>query len=529
MTPSHEITKSPHLRLLYAALSAALLVFSFPGINLEFLAWIAFLPLFFALENKKPAEAFRIAYFTGFLFFLGTIYWLAHVTLAGMIALSLYLGLYFGLFGMLFSFVSGHSSALRQADVIRLFFIAAAWVVCEWLRSNIMSGFGWAALGYSQSFNLPIIQIADISGVYGVGFLIILVNASLFFAVKNIKKKMVLPIPLLIAVFLIFMTLCYGFFRLNNIFTGEILRVGVVQGNIEQDKKWDSSFREEILSKYELLTRELMKEKPDLVIWPETSVPGYLNNASDGSLFERVKLLAIAGKKPILVGTPREDRIDKNAYYNSAVLFSGDGSIAGTYDKVHLVPFGEYVPLKKIFSFVNNFAQSPIGDFSAGSDYTVFNFFLERRSSSSDYSWKMVKKIKFSCLICFEDVFPQISRSFVKKGATLLVNITNDAWYKRTSAPYQHAQCSIFRAVENRVNVVRATNTGLSCFIDQKGRITAAVGMNGDNLFVDGVRSKDITISHTRTFYNVYGDLFTYICMIFISLYICSILGRSKK
>ncbi|MFA6078942.1 MAG: apolipoprotein N-acyltransferase [Candidatus Omnitrophota bacterium] len=529
MIPINEISDPPRRRLLYAAVSAALLVFSFPGIDLEFLAWIAFVPLFFALKNRKPAEAFLLSYFTGVLFFLGTIYWLMHVTLAGMIALSLYLGLYFGLFGLLFSVASRVSLVGRKELIANLFLIPAAWVVSEWLRSNLMSGFGWVALGYSQSFTLPVIQIADITGVYGVGFLIVLVNAAIFFAIRDMKRNVRFETPLLIAAFLIFVSLSYGFFRMNNIFTGEILRVGVVQGNIAQDKKWDASFREEILSKYENLTRELVKERPDLIIWPETSAPGYLENTSDKPIFDRVRALATAGKIPLLVGTPREDRIDKNAYYNSAVFYSGDGSITDTYDKVHLVPFGEYVPLKKIFSFVNNFAPSPIGDFTAGKDYTVFNFFLERKADSKDYSWKMVKKVKFSCLICFEDVFPQVSRMFVKKGAAFLVNITNDAWYKRTSAPYQHAQCSIFRAVENRVNVIRAANTGLSCFIDQKGRVLAAVGVNGDNLFVDGVRSEDITISNTRTFYNVYGDLFSYICIIFVSFYMCVIAIRNKK
>ena len=204
--------------------------------------------------------------------------------------------------------------------------------------------------------------------------------------------------------------------------------------------------------------------------------------------------------------------------HNSALLFSGDGRVVDKYDKIHLVPFGEYVPFKKVLSFVEKFARSPIGDFSAGKKCTVFKFFVERRSGDDSQAWKLLKKVKFSCLICFEDIFPGLTRQFVKNGAVFLVNITNDAWFGRSSAPYQHAQCSVFRAVENRVNVIRAANTGLSCFIDQKGRIADKVESGGKDLFIDGYRVRDITLTQTRTFYTAYGDVFVYVCIIYVLL-----------
>jgi apolipoprotein N-acyltransferase len=211
------------------------------------------------------------------------------------------------------------------------------------------------------------------------------------------------------------------------------------------------------------------------------------------------------------------------------VLFAEDGSVVSRYDKLHLVPFGEYVPANNALRFVEKFAPRPIGDFVKGDDYTVFKFFIERNSRKQDASWKLLKKVRFSCLICFEDIFPELAREFVKRGALFLVNITNDAWFGNTGAAYQHAQASVFRAVENRVNVVRAANTGLSCFIDPKGAITAEVSSGGRRLFVDGFKSESIAIAKTQTFYNKYGDLFAYLCMAAALSYIACRKAKEKR
>ena len=520
------------LRYLLVLSSAVLLILSFPNFSLSFLAWIALVPLLFAIEGRSPLEAFRSSYLCGVLFFLGTIYWLIHVTLPGMIAVALFLALYFGIFGYVLSYyglriiLTDAEQQRGQAGYGLLFFIPALWVAAEWLRSHFLGGFGWSLLAHSQSGALPVIQIADITGAYGTSFLVMLVNSAIFITIKDMKAKRTRAIPCLAAaVLVLYVSVAYGTVRLKNIFTGEQLKVSVVQGNIPQNEKWDPGLSGKILDKYERLTKEAAKDKPDLIVWPETSVPGFLE--TERALSDRMRELAILTGTHIFVGVPREE--DSYAkLYNSAVLFSGEGRVVDYYDKIHLVPFGEYVPFKKLFSFVEKFAKSPIGDFSPGKSYKVFKFFIERRTASEGASWKLLKKAKFSCLICFEDIFPDLTRQFVKNGATFLINITNDAWFGRTSAPYQHMQCSVFRAVENRVNVVRAANTGISCFIDQKGKVTDMVESGGQPLFVDGIRTCDITLTPTRTFYTVYGDVFTYLCIFYAFLYLVS-LGYINK
>jgi apolipoprotein N-acyltransferase len=390
-----------------------------------------------------------------------------------------------------------------------------------------MGGFGWALLAHSQSKALAVIQIADITGAYGTSFLVMLVNTALYMTIKDIRDRKNHAMPfLVVTVIVLYASVVYGTVRLKNIFTGENLKVAVVQGNIPQNEKWDPDFKVKILDKYENLTKEAGKDGPDLIIWPETSVPGFLDYERD--INDRIKNLAVSTETHILVGAPSAEG-NWDRLYNSAVLFSGEGRVVDRYDKVHLVPFGEYVPFKKIFSFVERFAKSPIGDFSPGRKFTVFKFFIERKSERGGAAWKLLKKAKFSCLICFEDIFPDLTRQFVKNGAGFLVNITNDAWFGDSGAPHQHAQCSVFRAVENRVNVIRAANTGLSCFIDQKGRVVAMAGSGGKHIFVDGVSTHDITLTPTRTFYTVYGDVFVFLAMLYTALCVFFRKGKGAK
>ena len=503
-------------------LSSILLIISFPDFNLWLFAWVALVPLFFAIDGQKPLRAFMTAYFTGALFFLGTIYWLIHVTLPGMIAAVLYLAVYFGIFGLIIPPAIAHPSYLS------LIVIPSAWAALEYSRSHVLSGFGWNLLAHSQSHNLPMIQIADIVGGYGVSFLIVLVNAAIFFTIKDMRKRNYSTFYLAIALAFIFFAAGYGTLRLNNIFTGERLKVAVVQGNIAQNEKWDPAFRLAIIDKYEALTIASAKGSPDLIVWPESSIPGFLETEED--LFQRVTGVAKNAHTALLVGEPRQEAGNEDVYYNSATLFDKDGKLVGSYDKIHLVPFGEFIPVKRVFSFVEKFTKSTIGDFSAGKEYTVFKFIVERNRKTDDYNRKLVKKVKFSALICFEDIFPDISRQLVKSGANFLVNITNDAWFGNSCAPYQHVQSSVFRAVENRVNVVRAANTGLSCFIDQKGKIIGSVRSGDKNIFVDGFKVEDIVLTNTRTFYTIYGDLFTYLCISVTALYLLSLaVPRIKK
>jgi len=483
-------------------LSAALLIFSFPKFNLEFLAWAGFVPLFFAIRNKSKGKAFLLSYLTGIIFWLGTIYWLMHVTFPGMIVLVLYLALYFGIFGLIISAVS-------------LLFIPSIWVLLEYIRSYLFTGFPWALLGYSQYLNLPAIQFADIAGVWGVSFLVMMINVTIYLVTSRKSEARSQKLPILrqsvSSIILLICVLGYGYYKLYpRPATRDLrrIRICVIQGNIPQEFKWDPEAKDYILEKYLNITRNVKKDKPDLIIWPEAALPVVLEE--EPIFIEQVKKLAKEIKISILLGAvtvqdylyPAPARGD-DVYYNSALLISSEGEILTKYDKLHLVPFGEYIPFRKTLKFLETIV--PIGDFTAGREYTVF----QTQASK-----------KFSVLICFEDLFPELSREFIKEGADFLVNITNDAWFKKTSSPYQHLQASVLRAVENRTYLIRAANTGVSGFIAPTGEILSLVqDKTGRNIFVDGYATEDINIPKKEiSFYTKYGDIFVIICLPFVLL-----------
>ncbi|MFH1128006.1 MAG: apolipoprotein N-acyltransferase [Candidatus Omnitrophota bacterium] len=495
-----RLLKSPFAKeISFCLLSAILLIFSFPRANLWILSWFGFVPLFFVLEDKSKAKAFLFAYFTGVIFWSGIIYWLIHVTLPGTIVLILYLAIYFGIFGLIVSSII-HRPCLagRQASsIIPSLFIPSVWVLLEYLRSHLLTGFPWALLGYSQYLNLPIIQIADITGVWGVSFLIMMINMAVYSIVcrkmltAREKQKYLLP-----ALFII-ISLIYGYYKLYHLRVntyGLPLKICVIQGNIPQEAKWDSRCMESILKKYLSLTASAARENPDLIVWPEAASPGILGE--DDWVFQEIFSLAKKIKIPLIVGAVVKEG---DHYYGSALLVNSSGSIAARYDKLHLVPFGEYIPFKKTFPFLQTIV--PIGDIERGKDYTVFK-----------------SPAKFSVLDCFEDTFPELAREFVKHGAKFLVNITNDAWYKKTSAPYQHLQASVFRALENRVYLVRAANTGISGFISPEGKIISLVkNEKGQNLFISGFDTNYIKLPlKNYSFYTRHGDIFIAACFLFI-------------
>lgn len=474
--------------------SSLLLILSFPKFNLWILAWIGFVPLFFAIiENKSKAKAFLLSYITGILFWSGTIYWLIHVTLPGTILLILYLGLYFGLFSLLVK-----SFELR-AKSYELIFIPSIWVLLEYIRSHLFTGFPWALLGHSQHLNLAIIQIADITGVWGVSFLVMMVNLFIYRLIdRKSHKNYLLPLLLLL------LSLAYGHSKLNRItypVSGIPVRISVIQGNIPQELKWNPESNDFIIDKYFTLTTQAAKEKPDLIIWPEAAMPEVLEEKA--IFYERVKKFIKEIRTPLLLGavTSRD-----NFYYNSALLISSEAGLLNRYDKIHLVPFGEYIPLKKILPFLETVV--PIGDITAGKEYTIFKILNPRLSN-------------FAVLICFEDLFPELSRQFVKNGAEFLVNITNDAWYEHTNAASQHFQASVFRAVENRVFVIRSANTGVSGFIAPSGKIISLVkDKSGKDIFIDGFRTEEINIlKETPSFYTRHGDIFIAACLLLLLLY----------
>ncbi len=481
--------------LILPGLSAILLALSFPKFNLEVLAWFAFVPLFSAIENTSKRKSFILFFICGLVFWVITIWWIIHVTFWGAVLLILYLALYFGFFGFILSAIRNTPHALR------LFSIPAIWVLLEYLRSHLLTGFPWALLGYSQYLNLPVIQIADIFGVWGVSFVVMIVNSAVYWLLKQkftrTQSHKADKVSIIFACLLVVSAVVYGFFKLRNTpsaIHNMPIKISVVQGNIPQEMEWEITAAEDIVNKYCFLSQLAGRENPDLIIWPEAAVPGILGN--DSVNFNSVRRLAKQLGAALFFGsvTARGD-----SYYNSAILVSEKGELSGQYDKLHLVPFGEYIPLRHIFPFLQ--AVVPIGDETPGVEFVVF-------SVNSTNGPGLGRIFKFSSMICFEDVFPEISRQFVKSGAQFLVNITNDSWFKKSSAAYQHFQSSVFRAVENRVFVLRSANTGVSGFISPEGKINSLVAdASGREIFVAGYKTEEIFVRQgSQSFYTRFGD-----------------------
>jgi apolipoprotein N-acyltransferase len=479
-------------------LSGILLALSFPNFDLEFLAWFAFVPLLYAAEGKGPLQGLMLGFVMGFVSFLGTLYWIivavhtyGNIPLvpSAMILLLLigYLSLYPATFGFF------HRLLQNRFGFQAIILLPLLWVALEYLRSFFLTGFPWDMLGHTQYLNLPFIQMADITGVYGLSFAILWVNVTIYLILHHWTKKVFPYREMLVAVMIVVGILVYGYIRMGKVDQQTSqqppLKVGLAQGNIDQSIKWDESFQKQTLKIYEDLSLRLGEEKPDLIIWPETATPFFFQDARE---YQPVVLNIPRNTGAFLLfGTPTykiEDR--KVRHYNSAYLVSPDGDIAGKYDKIHLVPFGEYVPLMRFLFFVESLGEG-IGNFRSGQE--IFNFTLPRG--------------KFGVVICFEIIFPDLCRQFVKKGANFLVTITNDAWFGRTSAPYQHFNQAVFRAVENRVFVARAANTGISGFIDPKGKI-----LKQGEIFKQEAINGTIRLMRERTFYTEYGDVFAWIC-----------------
>ena len=502
--------------ILLSLLSGILLILSFPCFDLEFLAWFALVPLLYSIGGKGLVDSFKLGFLTGIISFLGIIYWIivaVHtygnipliISSFILLLLVVYLSLFIGAFTFLTRLIQ------IRSGLQTILFTPVLWVSLEYLRSFLLTGFPWANLGYSQYLNLPFIQMADITGTYGLSFVILLVNATLFQVVRQWAKK-TFPFKEVIITFIFLLGfLIYGYGKMKAIDRQMIqnpsLKIGLVQGNIDQSIKWDESFQKETLQIYDRLSLQVSEEKPDLIIWPETATPFFFQDAKEYQPF----VLDIPKRTNtfLLFGTPSY-KIQKGKvnHYNSAYLLSPSGELVGKYDKIHLVPFGEYVPMQDLLFFIGSLGEG-IGDFKSGEE--VYNFTIPQG--------------RFGVLICFEIIFPDLCRRFVKKGANFLVTMTNDAWFGKTSAPYQHFSMATFRAVENRVFIARAANTGITGFIDPRGKILKQGG-----IFTEEAMNGIIRLSSQKTFYTLYGDIFAWICSAFsILLLAYALFQRPKK
>lgn len=508
--------------IILSILSGMLLIAGFPPFDLYLLAWVALVPLLISLWEKEAKVSFILGTITGFIYFIGTIYWVfnsmynyGHLSaiLSGviLIILSLYLAAYIGLFAVVFNSLSDRS---RIPSIV---IAPVLWVTLEVIRTYAFTGFPWSMLGYTQYKFLTLIQISDITGIYGISFLVAAVNGVVFDVAFNgprrVNKMPLFPekpitASVVACIILILLTLGYGIWRLNKDIKGRTIRASVIQGNIDQVVKWDSQHKEEILNTYERMSLSASAEAPDIIVWPESSLP-FIYDYEDEPItafhaFQRDLHTSLLFGGVIA----KKDKDGNTLYSNSALLLSSEGKLLSTYDKIHLVPYGEYIPLKKLFPFINKLTAGA-GDFMPGKE-------------------PVVMKTSFASignLICYEIIFPGLVRKFVNHGADLLITITNDAWFGRTSAPYQHFSMAVFRAIENRVPVVRAANTGISGFIDSKGRIKRK-----SDIFVEALLSEQVTLgAFGKSFYTKFGDLFALLCIICAILLIGNNFFPEKK
>ncbi|MBU1161743.1 MAG: apolipoprotein N-acyltransferase, partial [Proteobacteria bacterium] len=495
------------LNFFLAASSGFLLTLSFPRFDISWLAWFAFIPLFVALRNLSLKNSFYLGLFAGLVHYLSLVYWLAHtmstyghlpfyVSIPILFLLSFYLALYIALFSMAVT-------RLCSSPFSLLFIPPLIWISLEYIRSFLFTGFPWELMGYTQFNMLHIIQISDLFGVYGVSFCIVLSNAVGFLIYlclmdkiwqgKRVQTKLAAGA---IAAFVVILGAIwfYGKWRINNIHELAVMspssKVTIVQGNIDQAKKWDPAFQKSSTMKYIHLSSLSKDLQPDLVVWPETATPFYFMHDTELSKLVLTGIHEIGAD--FLIGTPAFTlKNNKIEYYNSAFLVDAVGNVNGRYDKTHLVPFGEYVPMKKWLPFVSKMVEG-VGDFDTG-------------EKGQTIRWQ---KSSIGILICYEIIFPALSRAMVQNNASLLVNITNDAWYGRSSAPYQHFSMSVFRAVENRRSLVRAANTGISGFIEPSGRVIETT-----QIFKDAVITQKVPILQVETLYSRFGDVFAMACL----------------
>lgn len=473
---------------------------SFPKFGHGAVAWVALIPLLIAVRSLPFTPAVLAGVLCGFVQHVGLLYWVTHVVvhygklpmalgIPVMMLLALYLSLYTGLF-------AGGIALFRTRGIPAVAAAPLLWTGLEYAKSVLLTGFPWENLAHSQYLHLPIIQVADITGAYGISFLIVLVNAALAACIgageKGTRKALagVAAAGLLVA-----LAAGYGVWRMADVadrFDSVPERtVALVQGNIDQSIKWDPSFQKETLRIYRGLSLEAAQLGARFVIWPETATPFMFQNRDE--LHDAVVAVAKSTGAWLLFGTPSYTRHEGALRFrNSAVVLTPDGAVAGVYHKVHLVPYGEYVPLRPLFPFIEKLAVG-VGDFLAGPGFEPV----------------AAEEARVGFMICYEGIFPEIGRAYGRNGATLLVNITNDAWFGTTSAPFQHLSMTVFRAVENRLFVARAANTGVSAVIDATGRIVARTG-----IFERTTLTAPVKIHRIGTFYSAAGDWFVFVCLI---------------
>jgi apolipoprotein N-acyltransferase len=368
--------------------------------------------------------------------------------------------------------------AARWSPTSALILAPFFWIAGEWLRGHLFGGFPWGTLGYSQYLNLRVIQIAELTGVHGVSFVILAVNAAVAGCLLLTWRRALGGVAL--AGVLMAATLIFGQARLTESAPRPSARVTIMQPSIEQPLKWEARHTKETLSIYFALTRQAAAEKTQLIVWPETASPTVLRQ--DPELVASLTAVSAELKVPMLIGSI-DAAGNPPRFRNTAFLLTEQG-IVGRYDKIHLVPFGEFIPLSGVIGFVRGWAEF-ISELEPGTRTVVFQG----------------PPAPYGVMICYEGIFPDLVRNFVRDGARVMVNMTNDAWFGRTSGPEQHLSMYPFRAVENRVSVVRAANTGVSAFVAPSGQIIRRM-----NLYQRGLLTETVPLRVGKTLFTRLGD-----------------------
>lgn len=448
-----------------SALAGLLLACSFPLPDYTVFAWFGLIPLVLVMQTRP----FKSGFVAGLAFFAVALYWVnivmttyGHLPWAASFLLYLLLAGYLALFWGTATWAACRLKELRNYSFALT--LPVLWVALEFLREFLLTGFPWATLGYSQHDWLAMIQSADLFGVYGLSYLLVLCNAVIGMCLLAWRQKPVRTIPLkacIATALLLLLNYGYGQWCLQQDLDArpDTLQVALVQGNIPQDLKWRPGNQLNTVKTYrDLSLRAERSETMGLIVWPEAAMPFYFQDG--GPLAESVTSLAQETGSSLLFGSPAYHRDPGGLrYLNSAFLLSPSAELLGRSDKIHLVPFGEYVPLGHFLPFINKLVAG-IGDYSPGKINPL-----------------PIQGHQLGVLVCYEVIFPELAREYVRQGSDLLINITNDAWFGKSSAPWQHLAMARFRAIENRVWLARAANTGITAFVAPSGRIVRQTGL----------------------------------------------------
>lgn len=493
--------------------SGLLTALAFPKFSFSFFGWISLIPLLYIILKKTPKQSFYYGLLAGISYNALLIYWIpcvpAHYgNLSIGLSLVIYIifVLFLSLFWALFSFLCSKIAISFQKSIF--FLVPFLWISFEYILTYLLTGFPWGLLGYSQYKNIYLIQLASITGVYGISFVLVFFQSMFLFSIIHRKRS-----PFFIALMLIGTIHIGGFIYLKqHTPVDKHFSASVIQGNVSSDIYWDRIPIEktrDIFDQHLSLTQQAIYRGARLIIWPEFSVPlcfscpyGIYQEFKD-SLYQFV----LQTHSTLLIGTNEKEMSPEGVrYYNTALCLTPSLSIT-TYYKMHLVPFGEYTPYKKVFSFIEKVTHA-IGDITPGTRYTLHDF----------------DGNLFASPICYEIIFPNLVRKFVKNGASFLVTITNDGWYGRSSAPYQHFAIAVFRSVENRRYLLRAATTGISAIIDPHGRILSQTKLE-TQAFLTG----DISPIKSMTFYTKYGDIISFIGLTLSAIFFILSLKRKTN